>query len=110
MNTMPSRNYSVITESPINQAQGTSDGITTSTSNLSISTNHKRTAVGENPKRKNTNAIGEGEMGAGATHLAASAEKDVETIPGALNVAIRVEVDKHDPEGKTFKYGFASKF
>lgn len=45
----------------------------------------------------------------GVAHLAAGAEDVVDTAPGALNVVIRVEVNKHDPEGKTFNYGFTSK-
>jgi PhoD related phosphatase len=92
-NTMPSRNYSIITESPINRAPTIVEG----------QTNGKKHA---DPK----NAVGLGELGAGTEHAAVEAEKVVETIPGALNVAIRVEIDKHDPEGKTRKYGFSSKW
>ncbi|KAI5853132.1 hypothetical protein DFP73DRAFT_590185 [Morchella snyderi] len=94
MNTMPSRNYSVITESPI---------VSSGTPNIDA---HPKTEAGEKPKRKKTNTIGAGEHGAGADHPAATAEKVVETIPGALNVVIRVEIDQHQPDGETFSYGF----
>lgn len=107
LNTMPSRNYSVITESPLSQTNGISNGINNGVLNGNT---HPGTAVDEKPKRKTTNVIGAGEKGAGAEHLVATAEKVVVTILGVLNVVIRVEIDKYDFEGKTFKYGIMSKF
>lgn len=37
-------------------------------------------------------------------------QRVADTAPGALNVVIRVKVNKHDPERKTFNYGFTGKF
>lgn len=97
MSTMPARNYSVITESPITQPSDTYNSVT------------QNAVFGEKTKWRSTNAIGASGEGVGAAHLAAGAEGVVDTAPGALNVVIRVEVNKHDPEGKTFNYGFTSK-
>lgn len=84
-NTMPSRNYCIITES-VQQLK------------------RKETTV--NTK----NAVGTGEIGAGTEHPAAHAgeEAAIDTGKGALNVAIRVEKDQHNESGETAAYGFSS--
>lgn len=91
LNTMPRRNYSIITEG----------------SGPSLSAPVERRY---RPHRHAANAVGALEEGAGAEHPAARAgEKGmIETGEGSLDVAIRVEKDKSDPAGETFAYGFAS--
>jgi len=88
-NTMPSRNYCIITESP-----GAADGEPTENGG---------------PKRAHSNAVGAGELGAGTTHAAAFAgeKAGIRTGRRALNVAIRVEVDKSNRAGETRAYGFS---
>lgn len=58
----------------------------------------------------NGNAVGTYELGAGAAHPAANAgtSNEVFTADKALNVAIRVEIDKKNPAGATKAYGFTS--
>lgn len=86
MSTMPARNYSVITASPVKQVNSAS-------------------AAGGKPSGKSINLIGESEegLGSGAAYVAEKA------VGMALNVVIRVEVDGRDSEGKTLKYEFTSK-
>lgn len=94
---MPARNYSVITESPINQPSDASNRVT------------QNPVFSERTKRGNTNVIRGSGDSARAAHLTVGAEGVVDTVSRALNVVIRVEVNKHDLEGKTFNYGFTGK-
>lgn len=93
LNTMPRRNYSIITEG--------------SGPNLEAPRERRHRM-----HRHAANAVGDLEEEAGAEHPAASAgQKDqILTGEGSLDVAIRVEKKREDPAGETFSYGFASKF
>ena len=98
--TMPSRNYAIITEAPEGGhiVNGTTDG---SAVNQAASTE-----TGTTSRKDGHSFLHAGEDGAGTKHVAASGVS-VGTIPGGLDVSIRVEVDQHDPEGKTEGYGFS---
>jgi PhoD related phosphatase len=119
--TMPSRNYAIITESAETAAEnGTTNGAAT---NGAANHAHDPTTNGHDaegvqditptPKAKKVKdghaALGKGEEGAGIHHLAADGVSSV-GIAGALNVCLKVEVDPHDPQGRTEGYGFYSKF
>lgn len=49
--------------------------------------------------------IGPGEMNAGTKHKAADMNEHGKGHDGSLDVCIRVEIDQHDPEGRTEGYG-----
>lgn len=51
-----------------------------------------------------------GELAAGTTHHAAAGVSRDGSLPGGLDVSIRVEIDPHDTTGATEGYGFSSKF
>lgn len=49
--------------------------------------------------------IHSGEMDCGTTHRAAQAAEHGRDNDGGLDICIRVEIDQHDPEGRTESYG-----
>ncbi|KAL9103783.1 MAG: hypothetical protein Q9163_001192 [Psora crenata] len=101
--TMPSRNYAIITEAPWGETtNGDANGHVSDTGNPSAST----VAAGNSRKNDGHSPLHIGEEGAGTKHIAASG-LDGGAMPGALDVAIRVEINQHDPEGKTEGYGFS---
>ncbi|KFX95338.1 hypothetical protein V490_03914 [Pseudogymnoascus sp. VKM F-3557] len=135
--TMPSRNWTMITEcsastARINTAVNTTspvhvDGVidheflTAPTSHTMISGGaHERpqsaqpagAAVARNTKRGKVDKkagfspLGQGEVEAGTTNRAADPLVHGYSGDGALDVAIRVEKDQHDPSGQTQSYGF----
>jgi hypothetical protein len=58
------------------------------------------------PKPKDGHSwLHDGEVNAGTTHKAAAAETHGKSTDGSLDIAIRVEKDQHDREGKTESYG-----
>ena len=98
--TMPSRNYAIITEAP--EADMSVNG--------SVNGAIVNQAAPSEPEKYNKkdghSFLHAGEDGAGTKHVAASGVHRG-TISGGLDVSIRVEIDQHDPEGKTEGYGFS---
>ena len=99
--TMPSRNYAIITEAPeadasINGAGG-ANGIAVNQAAAPETSKYL--------KKDGHSFLHAGEEGAGTKHVAASGVH-LGTVPGGLDVSIRVEIDQHDSEGKTEGYGF----
>ncbi|PKS10626.1 hypothetical protein jhhlp_002381 [Lomentospora prolificans] len=104
--TMPSRNYAMITEnSPSNAATAASQN---GTAVPSQDPNHAAGAPNgktEHLRKKAGHfALHDGEEGAGTQHKAASAQHG-KGHDGSLDVCIRVEIDRSDPQGKTQGYG-----
>lgn len=94
--TMPSRNFATLTEnSPNNAQQPNGDAHANGTTPTPDSFTGRD---GHSP-------LHEGETGAGSKHKAARAETHGRGNDGSLDVCINVEVDQHDPEGKTQGYG-----
>lgn len=118
--TMPSRNYAILTEnSPNNNppppgggGEGGGGGghrPATAATNRTAGGSHK-TAVSSNSRasvrpRDGHFAIHAGEVGCGTGHRAASMAEHGRASDGGLDICIRVEVDQHDPEGRTEGYG-----
>lgn len=110
--TMPSRNYACITEVPDDEAHGNGPSVkgdltgdvVNSTGRSGKSRPHDGGHIdGHGP-------LHAGEEGAGTQHPAASGVSSEGPFKGGLNVAIRVEIDNHDREGKTEGYGMSSKW
>ncbi|RDA89546.1 hypothetical protein CP533_3756 [Ophiocordyceps camponoti-saundersi (nom. inval.)] len=86
--TMPSRNFAVLTEnSPNNDAQP--NGVV------------PESFTG----RDGHSPLHQGEVGAGSKHKAALIETHGRGSDGSLDVCFNVEMDQHDPDGKTQGYG-----
>lgn len=107
--TMPSRNYAIITETPLSSA---SDSHLT---NINIQRNEGDSIDGKIGAGLNITArfakdghslFYPGEVGAGTKHSAASGVHQG-SLSGGLDVAIRVEIEQSDREGKTEGYGFS---
>ena len=98
--TMPSRNYAIITEAP--EGDITVNGTTNGTLVAQPSTSKTK----QSNRKDGHSFLHAGEEGAGTKHVAASGVH-VGTISGGLDVSIRVEIDQHDPQGKTEGYGFS---
>jgi hypothetical protein len=105
--TMPSRNWSMITEN-------SSGGATRSGPNGNATNGHIANGTEGNvehpteliPNAKNGHSwLHKGEIDAGTRHKAANSEKHGKDADGSLDVCIRVEMDQHDKEGKTQGYG-----
>jgi hypothetical protein len=99
--TMPSRNFAMITENHELGANGATNGHagngTDDTTDLSRQSTLK--------VKDGHSCLHEGEVDAGSKHKAADMEKHGKGSDGSLDVCIRVEMDQHDPEGKTQLYG-----
>jgi hypothetical protein len=102
--TMPSRNFAMITENHEASTNGTT------------SNGHAGNGTGEAadpprqspPKAKDGHGcLHRGEVDAGSKHKAADMERHGKGSDGSLDVCIRVEMDRHDKEGKTQLYGMA---
>jgi len=128
--TMPSRNFAIITENSPTIAQngdahpghlfphglappeypappGSSAG-RSHRSQLSRQGSHSSSSSGSSvlPGIKDSRLpIGPGEMNAGTKHKAADMNEHGKGHDGSLDVCIRVEIDQHDPEGRTEGYG-----
>ncbi|RYP70402.1 hypothetical protein DL771_005523 [Monosporascus sp. 5C6A] len=102
--TMPSRNYAIITEnSPTNPAPP-------ATAAEGTAPNGMNNVDGAPPANKFDGKDGhtflhQGEVNAGTKHKAASPETHGRGNDGSLDCCIRVEVDQHDPDGRTEPYG-----
>lgn len=116
--TMPSRNYACITE--ITNAETSASQAQTTTTNGTNNVNGTVdvTSTGKKGKsRPNTSngppdgrsPLHAGEEGAGTSHPAANGVSSEGVFEGGLNVAIKVEIDNHDREGRTEGYGMSSK-
>ncbi|KAK4457618.1 hypothetical protein QBC42DRAFT_317422 [Cladorrhinum samala] len=69
---------------------------------------HSAPPTAAKPMHRNKNArlpIHAGEVGCGSKHKAASPTEHGKGSDGGLDVCIRVEIDKSDPEGRTLGYG-----
>ena len=133
--TMPSRNFAIITESrdyekrgarmngaPVNGDSTASNGYTNGThtndvnGTLTNGINGHNSAVAQSPSTEKDfippqnprNPLHPGELNAGTSHPASSGV--VHTGLGGsdgLDVTIRVEINQHDPEGRTKGYGLS---
>lgn len=110
--TMPSRNYAIITETPTTSSLPPSDPAAVNGNAEQPQNFEKKSSVipvgpGLFKRGKDGHgALHAGEAGAGSKHVVASGLNQG-ALPGGLDVAIRVEVDQHDPQGKTEGYGFS---
>ena len=99
--TMPSRNWAMITENDGPQLNGTNGH-----SNGDAPNGSSHESIESIPKAKDGHSwLHKGELNAGTTHKAADSEQHGKGNDGSLDVAIRVEMDQHDKEGKTQSYG-----
>ncbi|RFU30018.1 hypothetical protein B7463_g6317, partial [Scytalidium lignicola] len=106
--TMPSRNWTMITENyPKNEALHSSDSANLppgSTTNGNTGESDQPSPT--KPKHKDGHSwLHEGEVNAGSTHKAANIDEHGKGSDGSLDVCIRVEMDQHDKEGNTRGYG-----
>lgn len=100
--TMPSRNWAMITENnnKSDELLNGTNGTNTDTANGS--------SLGPEPSAKSVDGhqwLHDGEVDAGTQHKSADPEKHGRGSDGSLDVAIRVEKDQHDGEGRTQAYG-----
>jgi hypothetical protein len=104
--TMPARNFAIISENG-SSSQAISGEYKDGTYHSPVQD------IFNVPREGNKNdghrPLHKGEEGAGSQHAAASGFHSG-TLPGGLDVCIRVEIDQHDPEARTQGYGFSSKF
>jgi hypothetical protein len=117
--TMPSRNFSIITENspnnpPAEQRQADTLQVPPSRNgNGSVSNGGQSTgtsirsskASSKFPGKDGHSPLHAGEAGAGTKHKAASPTEHGRGNDGSLDVCIRVEIDQHDREGRTQGYG-----
>ncbi|PFH57086.1 hypothetical protein XA68_15523 [Ophiocordyceps unilateralis] len=95
--TMPSRNFATLMEnSPNNEPLANGDA--QASNGLQPPSDSFAGRHGHSP-------LHEGEVGAGTKHKAARLETQGRGNDGSLDVCINVEIDQHDPEGKTQGYG-----
>jgi hypothetical protein len=116
--TMPSRNFTIITENSPNNALAPPPQLDTlqvppsRNGNASISTGGhsagasiRSKSSGRLPGKDGHSPLHSGEAGAGTKHKAASPADHGRGNDGSLDVCIRVEIDQHDREGRTEPYG-----
>lgn len=102
--TMPSRNYAILTENAPHNALAPGGEVEGGEGDDQV-VGGQALAEKKRPRKKDgVFALHEGEEGAGTEHRAASA-KHGKGHDGSLDIAIRVEIDQHNPEGKTQGYG-----
>lgn len=117
--TMPSRNYACITEIP-DDGIGSQEPVNGMNGSAATQpTSEDVPTTGETGKNRPRNGgpdghgyLHVGEEGAGTTHPAAdgiSTEAAAPSLKGGLNVAIKVEIDNSNRDGKTEGYGMSSK-
>ena len=96
--TMPSRNFAMLTEnSPHNPPVAAANGETNGVNGVNGSEQTFQGKGGHDFMHK-------GEVDAGTAHKAASTAHG-RSSDGSLDICIRVEIDQHDPQGKTDSYG-----
>ncbi|KJZ72614.1 hypothetical protein HIM_07973 [Hirsutella minnesotensis 3608] len=98
--TMPSRNYATLTENSPNTPSWHADSDEQSAGQNGSSSPSFAGRDGHSELHK-------GELSAGTKHRAASTETHGRGNDGSLDIAINVEIDQHDPEGKTQGYGLS---
>ena len=117
--TMPSRNFAVITENSPNNAPApprqtetlqvppSRNGNAASISNgeHSAAPSIRSKSSSRFPGKDGHTPLHAGEAGAGTKHKAASPADHGRGNDGSLDVCIRVEINQHDPEGRTEPYG-----
>ncbi len=119
---MPSRNYACITEIPDDKTtestQPMNGQVNGTAQPISGVVNSTGPTVEVRPHRSKDAPDGRGplhvgEEGAGTTHPAAdgiSVTAAAPSLKGGLNVAIKVEIDNRNREGRTEGYGLSSKY
>ncbi|KAI3332679.1 hypothetical protein F4824DRAFT_285429 [Ustulina deusta] len=95
--TMPSRNYSILTENSPNNRDNLTNGHQEQVS--------EETAANSFDGKDGHSYLHAGEDGAGTQHKAAQRETHGKHNDGSLDCCIRVEIDQHDKEGRTEPYG-----
>ncbi|KAL0474275.1 hypothetical protein QR685DRAFT_3856 [Neurospora intermedia] len=100
--TMPSRNFAVITENSPNNGTHLQNGHDFHTSSPPPQSTPGETFPGQKDGRY---ALGKGEVNAGTKHKAADPAEHGTGSDGSLDVCIRIEIDQHNPEGRTEGYG-----
>lgn len=106
--TMPSRNFAMLTEnSPNNQPrQRPATAATNGTAGAPNGSHKSSASVRTSTRSKDGHfPIHSGEDGCGSNHRAALAAEHGRDNDGSLDICIRVEIDQHDPEGRTEAYG-----
>ncbi|ESZ96425.1 hypothetical protein SBOR_3157 [Sclerotinia borealis F-4128] len=104
--TMPSRNWAVLTENSRTSSTSPNAPNTSTVNNTETQPpahDLEPTAI---PKDGHA-PLHTGEQGAGSTHKSTKPEHHGKSADGSLDVVIRVEIDQHDPEGKTRGYGMS---
>lgn len=102
--TMPSRNWAMITENSATANPAHHDGNGNTNGHAAVEEVSEKSP--ESKKAKDGHSwLHEGEVDAGTAHKAADVEQHGKGVDGSLDVAIRVEIDQHDKEGKTQLYG-----
>lgn len=107
--TMPSRNYAIIAESHSHSPSPAATATAAPTTNGQPLTNGNHAATAPfAPASNPRSALHKGEEGAGASHAAAQGiQKTGLAGRFGLDVAVRVEVDSADTEGRTCGYGLS---
>lgn len=123
--TMPSRNYAILTENSPNNPPVANGTATATNGDVLAATNGNGAATNGNGAATNGDAPGAapeentnkfdgkdghsflhaGELDAGTKHKAAADETHGRGSDGSLDCRIFVEIDQHDPEGRTLPYG-----
>lgn len=105
--TMPSRNYACITEIPEAPAPTPANGLMTGPQTVPAEdTGSEGKHRPPGGKDKGRHPLHAGEVDAGTHHVAADGVSSTGSLPGGLNIAIRVEIDNHSRNGETQGYGF----
>ncbi len=117
--TMPSRNYAILTENSPNNPPSAeviaaaADTATNGTANGNAGFENGNQSQDDDQHNNDNDFDGKdghaflhrGELDAGTSHKAAAEETHGRGTDGSLDCCIRVEVDQHDPEGRTLPYG-----
>lgn len=99
--TMPSRNFATITENSPNRPESDVNNGTLVSNDGTSGEAHEQIFVGNDGHK----FLHKGEVKAGTEHKAASRQTHGKGNDGTLDVCINVEINQHDPEGRTDMYG-----
>ncbi|KAK7421045.1 hypothetical protein QQX98_002403 [Neonectria punicea] len=102
--TMPSRNFACITENSPNNAGGYTNGHATGP-DQDEGEGESGGVVESFLGNDGHSVLHKGEVGSGTDHKAALRETHGTGYDGTLDVCINVEIDQHDPDGRTDGYG-----
>ena len=103
--TMPSRNYALITPNTEEHANGHTNGFTNGGPRED---QINGTSNGTTLPKDGHSPLHAGEEGAGTKHAVANG-RSTGVFPDGLDVSYQVEIDQHDRQGQTEGYGFSSK-